>query len=113
MIETLTATLPDGAKLPVSAYAAGAPLPTNAGVYFFLRKDVLGWSILYIGEALNLDERSGKGLNCHEKKAAAVRLGISHVGVIALVPTAANSRFELEKRLCRAFQPPLNKLLVR
>lgn len=112
MIETLTISLNNGQKHPATAYPAGWSLPDSPGVYLFLKKHSSGWDVLYVGEASNLNNRSGAALGRHEKYSNALILGLTHVAFIPLNAFFANNRFELERIFCASFQPPLNKQLV-
>ena len=112
MVENITVQLPSGAQWPFTAYLAGSALPRMPGVYLLLRKTVQNWSILYVGEAVDLNGRAGTCLLSHEKHLPAKRLGLSHVAVLPLQPAQAHQRMTLEKLLCSAFNPPLNKQLV-
>lgn len=112
MIEDVTITTSDQNQVTLPAYPAGSVLPTNPGVYIFLSKTGFNWRILYVGESVNLNQRSGSGLSTHEKLNGARSLGITHIAVLALHPTQTAARFRIEKQLCADFQPPLNIRLV-
>ena len=112
MQESLTVTINGHEKYEFIAYPAGSTLPTIPGVYLLLSRSGMNWSVLYVGEAQNLDMRSGSQLMQHEKHAAAARRGLTHVAIVGFAPTFAHERMHLERKLCQAFAPPLNKLLV-
>lgn len=78
------------------------------GVYIMAKRNGLYWNALYIGEAENLNNRVGVGLQHHEHWPSAVRLGATHIHLLQ-TQGVRQVRLNLETALRADYDPPCNK----
>ena len=89
-----------------------SPVRTNfkkiAGVYLFLTKASNGkWTVLYVGQTSNLNERLNIRLQSHQAWPCGENKGCTHFGTIAV--SSEQARLDLETRLRHKYDPPCNK----
>lgn len=85
-------------------YPLGTTIINAPGNYILTRLTDGFWHPLYIGEAQDLGRRC---CATHEKWAAAIRLGATHIH-LRFNPSGRQSRLDEETDLRRAFNTPLN-----
>ncbi len=107
----VTATGASGVTYTFRPYPIGTGFPESPGLYFLGRPRHDGsWEVFYIGQTHDLQGRVGTGLKSHHKIAAAIRLGASHVGVMAM-DGPESRRLNAESDLIRRLNPTLNEMV--
>lgn len=93
--------------LVLDLYMYRAHLPRLPGVYVVMAPSLLGPRVLYVGQAVDLDDRAGRGLSQHEHQPDFDANGATHIGVW----TAANMLAidAMEDHLIKHYCPPINK----
>jgi hypothetical protein len=98
----------NGARYEFQVYPTGTQFRPLAGLYFFgFPKANGGWHALYIGQTHDLQVRVGAGLQNHHQFSAAIRLGLTHIGV-HLFPGSEQERCWAEGDLINRLRPQLN-----
>ncbi len=85
-----------------SLYAWGTPLNSASAVYAVLRRNHIGYSVIYVGSTCDL----GPHLDQHPKLADFDREGRTHIGV-HIEPTMSRRRSK-ETDLIASYAPVLN-----
>lgn len=97
--------LGDGQTLVMHIYESDTTWAERSGLYVFVIPGEGCWHPLYIGETDNFKNR----LPNHERWEEAALRGATHVHAV-VVPQEATRR-DLEERLIRRYQPPMNTQL--
>lgn len=100
-----------GQFVDTELYPIGTHFHEVSGLYVMCKPTPDGkWQPLYVGQAVNLNQRVGSGISNHHAVHKATAMGASHICVVRI--DSAGERNSLERVLCRVLQPPVNKQLV-
>lgn len=99
----------DKEKLEFFVHPIGSIYKKRPGLYAFAAQYAqTRYSILYVGQTTDLDDRVGTNVMHHEKYEAALRLG-ADVLLIRLFVGPDQARIAAEAALRRIYDPPLNQ----
>lgn len=95
-------------KLEFFVHPIGAVFKQRPGVYAFAANYAESrYSLLYIGQTVNLDQRVGSNVASHEKYKAAIGFG-ANVMLVRLFLGPEQARIDIETALLNNYAPPLN-----
>lgn len=80
-----------------------------SGIYIFIiipQADTQHYSLLYAGITNNFQSR----LKQHHKIAAAIQLGMTHIGILKI--TSGRKRKKIERDILKHLNPPLNQTWI-
>jgi excinuclease UvrABC nuclease subunit len=109
--QSVTATGASGVGYNFQTFPIGTEFISSPGLYFFGGPALnRRWQVFYVGQTHNLQDRVGRGLKSHHKYNAALKMGASHVGVMAM-DGPESRRLNAESDLIRGLNPNLNDMV--
>jgi hypothetical protein len=102
---------PNGLAYEFEVYPLGTQFREVSGIYVFCRLTSTGWQPIYLGQAIDLNQRVGVGLKHHHAYPGSFKAGATHVCVMPV--QSAAQRNAIERELCSHLRPSVNQQLVR